>query len=245
MKPVRFFCHVACEPPGYLGTFLEKRGFPYEVICLDDGITVPGDLNEVAALVFMGGAGNVNEPTGWMHQELDLIQSATDRGVPMIGICLGAQLISKALGGSVRPGATLEVGWHPVEQMANASAQGWFSELPPQFEVFQWHAHTFSIPPGAVALLRSTCAENQAFVINNTLAMQFHLEVTPESIKELTLRYSSDLENESDCVQSAAAMTDCLDVRTRRLYEIADIVFGRWVRNVYSGTDVTTKTGSK
>lgn len=236
MKPIRFFCHVTCEPPGYLGTYLEEHGYPYEVICLDKGIAVPEDLNDVAALVFMGGPGDVNEPTGWMKQELDLIRHAADRGIPMLGICLGAQLISEALGGSVMPGARLEVGWHPVEQGADVSASGWFTGLPSQFEVFQWHAHTFSLPPGAVALLSSKCAENQAFAINNILAMQFHLEVTPESITELTLRYPGDVEGVSECVQSATEITADLDSRTSHLYEIADVVFGRWVRNVYKGT---------
>ena len=82
-----------------------------------------------------------------------------------MGICLGAQLISKALGGSVSPGSTLEIGWHPVEQVEQAGSKATFADLPSCFEVFQWHAHTFSIPPGAVALMRSHCAENQAFEI--------------------------------------------------------------------------------
>jgi GMP synthase-like glutamine amidotransferase len=228
MKPIRLFRHVACEPPGYLGTFLAQHDCPTEVICVDEGVAVPQDLDEVSGLVFMGGPGNVNEPTGWMVQELELIRAAADRGLPVLGICLGAQLISKALGGCVSPAATLEVGWHPVEQVAPAG----FADLPLRFEVFQWHAHTFSIPPGAVALMRSQCAENQAFEIGNILAMQFHLEITPESIRDLTLRYSSDLEQVSDCVQTAAAITADLDARTDRLHKIADIVFGRWVRNM-------------
>ncbi len=211
---------------------MEKLGCPYELVCLDEGVNAPRDLNGVAGLAFMGGPGNVNEPAGWMQQEMKLICEAAERGIPMLGICLGAQLISKALGGSVTPGATLEVGWHPVEQLVKSSATGWFADLPSRFEVFQWHAHTFSIPPGAVALLRSRCAEHQAFAIGNILAMQFHLEITPESIEGLTQRYSSDIENVSDCVQSASAITADLEMRTNRLHKIADTVFGRWVRNV-------------
>jgi GMP synthase-like glutamine amidotransferase len=235
MKPVRVFRHVGCEPPGHLRTTLEKHGCPYEVVCLDKGVVVPRDLNGVAALVFMGGPGNVNEPTGWMLQELSLAREAADRGVPMLGICLGGQLISKALGGFITPAATLEVGWHQVERLADSSTPGWFSDLPSRFEVFQWHAHTFSIPPGGMALLRSRCAENQAFAIGNILAMQFHLEVTPESIRELTQRYCSDMEPVSDCVQSASTITADLEARTSRLHEIADVVFGRWVRTVCNG----------
>ena len=235
MKPVRIFRHVACEPPGYLGTLLEKHGCPYEVVCLDEGVDPPGDLNGLAGLVFMGGPGNVNEPPGWMRQELNLVRVAADRGIPLLGICLGAQLISKALGGTITPGAMMEVGWHVVEQLAESSVPGWFADLSPRFEVFQWHAHTFSIPPGAVGLLRSRCAENQAFAIGNILAMQFHLEITPESIKGLTQRYRGDMEQVSDCVQSATAITADLDARTSRLHEIADLVFGRWLRTVCNG----------
>ena len=133
--------------------------------------------------------------------------------------------------GTVRPAASLEVGWHTVEQLADSSAPGWFADLPSVFEVFQWHAHTFSTPPGGVALLRGRCAESQAFAIGNSLAMQFHLEITAESIVGLTLRYGSDMEKVSECVQSAAVITADLDARIRRLHAIADVVFPRWLEN--------------
>ena len=229
MKPIRFFRHVACESPGYFGTVLERRGIPFDVVCLDEGISVPRDPGEAAGLVIMGGPGNVNEPTGWMQQELELIRRAAALDVPVLGICLGAQLISKALGGEVYRGETLEVGWHVVERIADVSGPGWFDGLPSRFEAFQWHEHTFSLPPGAVALARSVCAEQQAFAIGNMLAMQFHLEMTPESIIGLVKRYPGDLRDVSDCVQSAESITADLAVRTRRLYRIADVVFGRWL----------------
>ncbi len=235
MKPVRFFRHVACEPPGYLGRMLDQRACPSELICIDEGVTVPGDLDTVAALVFMGGPGNVAEPTEWMQQELALIQEAAARGIPVLGICLGAQLISQALGGVVMPGESLEAGWHTVEWPENSSpARHWFAGLPSRFEVFQWHAHTWSLPPGAVALARSACFEQQAFAIGNILALQFHLEITAESIQRIVARYPGDLEQVSECVQSAAAITANLDERTRSLYRVAEVIFGRWLDRVYA-----------
>jgi GMP synthase-like glutamine amidotransferase len=213
---------------------LEQGGYPYELICLDEGIDVPRDLDTVAGLVFMGGPGNVGEPTAWMLQELELIRAAADKGVPMLGICLGAQLISKALGGEVMPARTLEVGWHEVEWFVDAPpARHWFADLPPRFEVFQWHAHTYSLPAGAVALARSACAGQQAFSIGNILALQFHIEITAESICSIVERYPGDLENVSACVQSRAAITEELGARTRELYRVADVVFGRWLDMVY------------
>jgi GMP synthase-like glutamine amidotransferase len=211
---------------------MERHDCVYEVICLDEGISVPRDVSGVAGFVFMGGPGNVNQPSWWMQQELELVREAAERGIPMLGICLGAQLISKALGGTVMPAATLEVGWHPVEQLGGSSAPEWFADLPSRFEVFQWHAHTFSIPPRAIALLRGRCAEHQAFALGNILAMQFHLEITAESIRGLTQRYGGDMENVSDCIQSASAITADLDARIQRLHAIADVVFPRWLRNV-------------
>ena len=230
LKPIRIFSHVACDSSGYLETFLEQRGYPFEVICLNEGISAPKDLSEPAGLVFMGGPGDVNKPTDWMKSELKLIDRAIKENMPMLGVCLGAQLLSKALGGMVTPNKTLEVGWHTV---INASIKGWFSGLPSTFEVFQWHAHTFSLPKGAVALAHSTCAELQAFAINNILAIQFHLEPTPESIRYLVERYASDLEDTSGCVQDADIITSDLDARTRNLHHTADIVYDRWLQCVY------------
>ncbi|HID81715.1 MAG TPA: type 1 glutamine amidotransferase [Chromatiales bacterium] len=231
MKPLRIFSHVACESPGYLATFLELQGFPFEVICLDKGVPVPQDLDDVAGLVILGGPGDVNKPTDWMKGEMELIGRAIKQDLPVLGICLGAQMLSKVLGGVVTPNKTLEVGWHPV---INASTKGWFADLPAAFEVFQWHAHTFSLPKGAVALAHSTCAELQAFAFNNNLAMQFHLEMTPESIAYLIQQYASDLEEASSCVQDADIITSDLETRTRNLYQIADVVYGRWLECIYN-----------
>jgi len=234
MKPIRFFRHVSCESPGYLGGLLDRRGIPYDVMCLDAGVAVPRDLDAVAGLVFMGGPGNVASPTDWMRQELELIRSAADQGMPVLGICLGAQLISEALGGQVIPGESLEIGWHNVEWFTELeTARRWFAGLPPSFEVFQWHEHTWTLPPGAVSLARSSCAEQQAFAIGNMLAVQFHPEITADSIRAIVERYPGDLATISDCVQSAAQLTANLDERTQHLYQIADVLVGRWLDTVY------------
>jgi len=205
------------------------------VVCVDEGIAVPAGLDGLAGLVFMGGPGNVDEPTVWMKQELDLILRAVERQIPVLGICLGAQLISKALGGEISPAPTMEVGWHPVDVVEPPEGSSWFAGLPARFEVFQWHAHRFSLPPGAFPLARSECAGLQAFAVGNVLALQFHLEMTPASIASLVRRYPGDLEPVSDCVQSAAAMTENLTDRVDRLYRIADVVFARWLQGVSKG----------
>ena len=115
MKPIRIFRHVACEGPGYLGTFLENNNVPYEVICIDEGITVPQDLDDISGLVFMGGSMNVTDPLQWIDDEKKLIKKAIDKNIPVLGICLGAQLMSAALGGEISHDPDMEIAWHNVE----------------------------------------------------------------------------------------------------------------------------------
>ena len=130
MKPIRLFTHVVCQPPGYLADLLDRLGLPYEQVCLYDGQSVPQDLDSVAALVIMGGPGNVNEPTDWMTQEVELIKQAYKNHTPVLGVCLGAQLMSKALGGEVWQGDEVEVGWHEVQVLAEARKHPSFMRLP-------------------------------------------------------------------------------------------------------------------
>lgn len=229
MKPLRIFRHVLCEPPAYLGTFLQRRGIPFETVCLDEGLDVPDRLDGVAGLVFMGGPGSVNDPTDWIAQELQLIRRAEAAAMPVLGVCFGAQLISKALGGSVYPGENMEIGWHAVDAVNSRLASPWLDGLSTHFDVFQWHAHTFTLPPGAVPLWKSTCFEQQGFVKGPVLAMQFHLEVTAESVLDLTRRYASDLEELSECVQNVDQLSENLALRTSRLHRIADQIYERWL----------------
>ena len=131
------------------------------------------------------------------------------------------------------PGSSLEVGWHQVEWFTDvAPARHWFAGLPATFEVFQWHEHTWTLPPGAVQLARSACAEQQAFAIGNMLALQFHIEISPDSIRSIVEKYPGDLADVSACVQSATELTKNLGERTRHLYVIAEQVFGRWLEQL-------------
>ena len=234
MKPIRIFRHVACEGPGYLGSFLDARAVPYEVVCIDEGVTVPAQLDDVSGLVLMGGAGSVNEPLSWIVQEIDLIRRAVDGQVPVMGICLGGQLISKALGGEVTRGASMEVGWHQVQRVPAPNADTWLDGLPERIEAFHWHAWTFSNPPGATPLMCSGCFFNQAFVYGSAFAMQFHLEMTAPMVRQWMELYAGDLEGDPRCVQDAAAVTANLVNRIAALHRHADQVYGAWLELVHT-----------
>ncbi|MDH5353698.1 MAG: type 1 glutamine amidotransferase [Gammaproteobacteria bacterium] len=232
MKPIRIFTHIACEPPGYLADLLDKLGYPYEQVCLYDGVELPVDLDSVSGLVIMGGPGNVNQPTGWMAQEIELIRMAYANDTPILGICLGAQLMSKALGGDVHQGQSVEVGWHQVQLLPAASSSPYFTDAEEIFQVFQWHAHVFSPPPFAEPLAISDCTECQAYTYNNSLAVQFHLEMTEEIIRDLIQRYGSDLEGDSSCVQNRGQILEDISNKARRVNAMADIIFTPWFRSL-------------
>ena len=118
MKPLRIFHHQVCEPPAYLCTYLERRGLSFEIICIHEKQSLPNGLDDISGLIFMGGQGSVNDDKEWIARELALIHQADSRNIPILGVCFGAQLISKALGGSVYPGETMEIGWRGIKAVS-------------------------------------------------------------------------------------------------------------------------------
>ncbi len=234
MKPVRIFRHVACEGPGYLGTVLTRENVPYEIICIDEGIKVPSSLDDISGLIFMGGAMNVTDPLQWISDEKRLIRNAIDSHLPVMGICLGAQLMSAALGGDITHGPGMEIGWHEVSPVRGNETHEWLHGLPEKIVPFHWHADSFSTPPGATDLLHGKCRPHQAFALNNSIAMQFHLEMTIDMVEEWVRQYKSDLMNESGCIQDADEILAGLENRITALHQWADILYQKWIKRLSS-----------
>jgi GMP synthase-like glutamine amidotransferase len=233
LKPLRIFRHVVCEGPGYLAELLEREAQPWELVCLDAGTSVPGDLDRVSGLVFMGGNMSVNDRLEWIDQELDLIRRAHALGVPMLGVCFGGQLISKALGGSVEPAPQgMEVGWHPLKRIEQSRDEGWLEGLPDSIPTFHWHGETFTPPPGSTLLLENHCFRNQAFCLGDTLGMQFHLEMTEPMVLGWIRAFGRRLDPSSRCTQTVQELTAHLPYRIRKLHRVADVIFGHWLVRV-------------
>lgn len=237
MRPLYIFRHIECEGPGYLAQVLRRRGMPQRLYAIDQGEAPPADTGGCAGLVFMGGPMSVNDPLPWIDRELALIREASARGLPVLGHCLGGQLIAKALGADIGPNPVKEIGWHPVSQRPEAGDSPWLAGVPTRFTAYHWHGETFTIPPGATPLLASAHCANQAFASGRTLAFQCHMEMTAELVREWAAQYATELAQPSASVQTAAQMTADLDARIEALQRIADTLYGHWLRGIAELSD--------
>jgi GMP synthase-like glutamine amidotransferase len=229
MRPICIFRHAAGEGPGYLSAFLDRHSIPYELVRIDNGEAIPQTIDDVSGLVFMGGPMSVNDSLPWIVDELELIQYAAEARLPLLGHCLGGQLISKALGGTVSANPVQEIGWHRVQIIDGPASRDWLAGLPASFEVFHWHGETFTIPAGAAPIMRSRYCESQGFVIDNTLALQCHVEMTAGLVCDWAEAARAELVA-SASVQSAQQMTQDLAHRVTELNRIADVLYTRWLR---------------
>jgi len=178
--------HVAGEGPGLLEGILREKGWAWDVTHLYRSQPLPKDLRDIGLLLIMGGPMNVDEEDRFpfLKTEVSLIRMALPHGLPMLGICLGAQLMAKAAGARVYQGPEKEIGWYEVQLTEEGRHDPFLSCFPPIFPVFQWHGDTFDLPPDALPLVSSGAYANQAFRIGNrAYGLQFHLEITNRMIE--------------------------------------------------------------
>jgi len=239
MQQILIFRHLANEGPGYFAEFLQHHDVPYKLIAIDKNQPVPISLENVAGLVFMGGPMSVNDPLPWIADEIRLIQQAFRQDLPMLGHCLGGQLISKALGGQVGPNPVKEIGWLPVQRTQDSRVQDWLRGLPESFEAFHWHGETFSIPTGATTILSSAECPHQGFVIGNTLALQCHVEMTADMVRDWAQVNDGELAQPSATIQTAVQMTERLPERIQQLHQYAESLYTRWLRPILSAGQST------
>lgn len=210
MTEILIFKHVPFEGPGTLTEPLKALGIKYREVNLYEG-GAPKNLEGCGGLIIMGGPMNVYEETEYpfLKDEDMLIKEALSKKLPMIGVCLGAQLMAKAAGARVTKGKKKEIGWYPLHLTNEATADPAFKVMPEEIEVFQWHGDTFEIPKGAVRLASSELFPNQAFRIGeNAYAFQFHIEVTEAIIKEWIEINGTELEGVRDYIDSKKVLAE-------------------------------------
>jgi GMP synthase-like glutamine amidotransferase len=232
MKPIRIFRHLVCKPPGYLGAYLTQRSIPWEMVCVDESHPVDQRTDDVSALIFMGAGVSVNDQLSWMEGELALMRKAFQQKLPVLGVCFGAQMMSRALGGKVSRGRDMEIGWHPVQGIPDNDQEGWLKGVPERFTAFHWHADTFTLPRGCQWIMESDFYPHQGFAIDDHLGLQFHLEMTAEMVKNWVERYASDLQFSTESRQPAEVVLQDLDQQIARLHKISAMIYGNWLDRV-------------
>ena len=234
MNPVLIIRHTATEGAGYFSEFLDHHAIPWQVIRIDAGDALPDKLNGYSGLCLMGGPMSVNDDLPWITQELALIRQAMESNLPVIGHCLGGQLMSKAMGGVVSSNPVKEIGWGDVRVTDADAAKDWVGNSDKALRVFHWHGETFSIPPHAIRILDSAHCANQAFILDNRhIGLQCHVEMTPQMIRTWCESGAAEIAaSPGPAVQSAAVMQSDLQTQTRQLHAIADKIYSRWIQGL-------------
>ena len=235
-KPVAVFRYSDTEGPGHFATFLDANRIAWKLIKLDEGDPVPASSEAFAVLAFMGGPMSANDELPWTQPVLNLMRDAVDRKIPVIGHCLGGQMLARALGAEVKRNAVKEIGWNPVRVEDTPTARKWFGDDLKDFITFQWHGDTFAIPHGAQRILTGAYCANQAYVLDDRhLGLQCHVEMTPEMIESWiggNGKREIDANLSSPAVQPVERITADMPRRLPDLSRNAERLYRHWITNL-------------
>lgn len=233
-KPVAIFRHVAHEGPGALGEFLDRTGIPWLLIAIDREDLLPASPTPYSGLVFMGGPMSVNDTLPWIPHALELIRLAAQADIPVLGHCLGGQLMAKALGGRVTANPVKEIGWGEARVTDTPESAAWFAETR-AFPAFHWHGETFSIPDGATRILESSHCQNQGYVHGKHLALQCHVEVTAAMIDEWCQVGAEEIATaNSPAAHTPERIRSETPTHLPVMQAVAERLYGRWIKGLSS-----------
>jgi len=221
--------HIGCEDLGTIEQAMIHRGISYRYVRLFDGDPLPEDIKNYSGLIILGGPMNVYEEDvyPYLKGEDILIKEAIKRRIPVLGICLGGQLIAKATGAKVNKGTKKEIGWYDLLLTPGGKADKVFKNSPERLTVFQWHGDTFDIPSDATLLAGSVLFPNQAFRIgDNIYGLQFHLEVTQKMISRWINEYKDELSS-LDYIDPEKIIKDT-DKYIKTLSQHAELFYNRF-----------------
>ncbi len=225
MKPVLILQHLDFDGPAYLATWLQAAGVPFELRNSEAGEAFPERLDGYRALAILGGTMSANDELPSLRRAESLVRQGVALGRPVIGHCLGGQLMARALGATVQRSPAPEVGWLPIR--LRPGAEDWFGAGPDP-TVMQWHGEAFGLPPGARWLAQSEACPHQAFALGPHLAMQFHVEVDAAKLAV----WSPDAEADPlhpDTVQDRPTLEAGTARHLAAQQALADRLYRRWL----------------
>lgn len=231
MPTVLALRHVPYESLGMLERVFAARGIEFRYVDVWESGLPSLEEPGISGVVVLGGPMNVDEIDKYpfLRDEPAWMLSAIERGLPLLGICLGSQLLAKALGARVYPGPIKEIGWYDVELLPAASDDRLFAGQAARQHVFQWHGDTFDPPPGAVQLARSPAVAQQAFRYGERAwGLQFHAEITPTLIEDWLEEPAGRCEIEALAYIDPAEVRRGTDEGMKKLGPFAETVFGRF-----------------
>jgi GMP synthase-like glutamine amidotransferase len=232
MKPVLILQHMRHDGPAYLARWLADRGLAFDRRDAASGDAFPADMSAHGALAVLGGAMSANDPLPFLRDAERLILQAMQAGIPVIGHCLGGQLMARALGARVQASPAPEIGWQPLQVLDDPVAAQWFGP-PAQHHVMHWHYESFELPPGARWLATSCACPHQAFSIGPHLGMQFHIEIDEAKLQrwldEGDPAWSEALAQHAGSVQDKATILAHAAQRLQAHQRLADRLYGRWI----------------
>lgn len=209
IKRLHYIQHVPFETPGSIIGWANANSVSLSATHVYHDELFP-DPDEFDLLVIMGGPMGIHDEAkyGWLKPEKDFINAAIEANKPVVGICLGAQLVANVLGASVRKNKYKEIGWYPVNVTMENGSIDVTRSLPRDFTAFHWHGDTFDLPTGAVRIASSEACRNQGFVYrHHVIGLQFHLEVTENALIEMVKNGRHEL-NVDQFVQPPQSIID-------------------------------------
>ncbi len=235
MRRILVFQHVASEPLGHLDPLLRRAGIRIRYVNFSREPRAEPDVRKYDGLVVLGGPMNVDQASRHPHlsTETSIIAEAVRRDKPVLGICLGAQLLAAAMGADVHPNPVPEIGWYRLNTLADAREDRLFRhfEHGPHY-VFQWHAYTFKLPAGAAHLARTRGCRNQAYRVgDHAWGLQFHLEADEALINRWlgTPQGRSEIERHWDA-RRIARIRAATHRHLVQAQPLSDRVFGEFVK---------------
>ena len=233
MRPIAVFRFSPTEGPAYFAEWLDAVSLPWRLVAIDSGDPLPDDVHAFCGICMMGGPMSVYEALPWIDPLSRLLREAVEHEIPVIGHCLGGQLLAQALGARVARSSVPEIGWIAGVSTDDAARKSWFGGRE-RFVPFQWHYDAFEIPSGATRVLGNGFNPNQAFVVDDRhIGFQCHVEMTEDLVRTWCRTGASEIEEPGSASrQTRAEILADLDARLANLRSVADVVYARWAQKL-------------